>query len=60
MEENKNIFSTGEKEYPFYHEGMTRGEWLEERSYLAEHIPEWHQGKYVPLWKQREQAATNQ
>lgn len=42
------------KEYHFYKPGMTLEEWYSERAYLGKHIDEWHNGTYIPLWKQKE------
>lgn len=39
---------------PFLREGMTVGEFLEERKYLGEHYQEFLDGSYEPLWRKCE------
>ena len=46
--------TSGMKEYHFYKPGMTLEEWYSEREHLGKHIDEWHNGTYIPLWKQKE------
>ena len=47
-------------EYPFVRDGMTVGEYIEEKIYYGEHFQEYRRGKYKPLWKQREETIENQ
>jgi len=56
MEENEWC-TEGMKESPFYYTGMSPDEYETERTYWGKHIKEWTQGKYLPLWKQKEIAS---
>lgn len=40
------------KEAPYWREGMTPEEYDKEREYLNNHIKEYWEGSYLPLWKQ--------
>lgn len=55
MEGIKWVPSDGDKEWVFYHDGMTEEEFDEEYLYLNDHIEDWHKGRYKPLWKQRQE-----
>ena len=41
-------------EAPFWRNGMTPEEYDEEREYLGKNFHLLREGKYTPLWKQRE------
>lgn len=53
MDGIKWVPSAGDKEWVFFHEGMTEEEFDEEYLYLNDHIDDWQHGRYKPLWKQR-------
>ncbi len=40
-------------QYPFVHEGMSVGEYFEEKKYYGENYEKVLKGEYVPLWQQR-------
>ena len=40
-------------QYPFVHEGMSVGEYFEEKKYYGENYEKVLKGEYVPLWKQK-------
>ncbi len=42
------------KQYPFVRKGMTVEEYNKEKEYLGHHFKEYKEGKYIPLWKQKE------
>ena len=50
-EEEKRIIKSFE--YPFYYDDITLETFEEERTYFFEHVNEYHQGKYMPLYAQR-------
>lgn len=52
MEESKWC-TAGMKEAPFYHEGMTWEEYEAEQIYFQENNKAWHDGAYIPLWRQK-------
>ena len=47
------IPTPGDREWPFYRDGMTEKEFNEEYRYMSDHIEDWQKGTYMPLWKQR-------
>ncbi len=52
---DKSTWASGTiKEVPFWREDMSVEEYEEERIYLYEHWDDLQNGKYVPLWKQKE------
>lgn len=55
MEENKDWASAGLKEMPFWRNGMTPEEYDAEREYYLKNIKLFREGKYIPLWKQKQQ-----
>lgn len=54
MEDRVWIPTDGDREWPFYRDGMTEREFNEEYLDLSENITDWQSGQYIPLWKQRE------
>lgn len=50
--DNKNWATETLKEAPYWREGMSVEEYEKERNYFHQHIAEWTNGKYIPLWKQ--------
>lgn len=44
----------GMKEWVFWRDGMTQEEYDAEYRYFYEHIEDWQNGTYQPLWKQKE------
>lgn len=42
------------KEAPFWHDSMTPEEYDTERDYLNNHIEDYWNGSYMPLWKQKQ------
>lgn len=40
-------------QYPFVHEGMSVGEYYEEKKYYGENYDKVLNGEYVPLWQQK-------
>ena len=50
--ENELPFS--KRQYPFYRKGMGIEEWRIESKYMSDHLEDVRQGKYKPLWKQKE------
>ena len=55
MEEAKTIESLDPRmwEYPFVYKGMTIEAYTEEKDYYGRNWKSVHDGKYMPLWKQR-------
>lgn len=53
-EKNYEEFSPTLKEAPYYHDGMTFEEYDIEREYYLKNLDLVHEGKYVPLWKQKQ------
>ena len=53
MDPNEVITDFTLLEYPFMHEGITHGEFDEEKIYFAQHYDDYRKGNYTPLWKQR-------
>ena len=53
VEEELGPFVINQK--PYVHEGMTVGEYYEEREYYRNNWDKVLDGTYVPLWKQKEQ-----
>ena len=43
-------------EAPYWRNGMTPEEYDEEREYLGKNFTLLKEGKYIPLWKQREKS----
>ena len=43
----------GMKEAPYWRDGMTYAEFEEERTYFYEHLDEYRNGTYTPLWGQK-------
>lgn len=41
------------KEAPYWRNGMTPEEYEEERDYFNNHLKEFYDGTYVPMWKQK-------
>ena len=39
-------------EYPFVKKGMTIAEYRKEKKYFFEHLKDYHNGTYKPLWQQ--------
>ena len=54
MEENEYWATDTLKEAPFWREGMSPEEYDEEREYLSKNFYLLQEGKYIPLWKQKE------
>jgi len=54
MEGNKDWASYTLKEVPFWRDDMTPEEYDTEREYYAKNFHLVREGKYVPLWKQKE------
>ena len=54
MEDDKGWASETLKEVPFWRDDMTPEEYDEERMYYAKNFNLVKEGKYIPLWKQRE------
>ncbi len=54
MEENTEWASYSLKEAPYWRKGMTVEEYEVEREYYYKHIEDVKEGKYKPLWKQKE------
>lgn len=54
MEGNKDWASYTLKEVPFWRDDMTPEEYDIEREYYAKNFHLVREGKYVPLWKQKE------
>ena len=55
MENKKSDWATGTlKEVPFWREDMSVEEYEEERNYLNQHLTDYMNNRYIPLWKQRE------
>lgn len=46
-------------QYPFVFEGMTVGEYLEEKKYYLNHCKEVRNRTYKPLWKQKKAESLN-
>ena len=42
------------KEVPFWREDMQPEEYEEERNYFLSHYEDYTNGKYTPLWKQKQ------
>lgn len=42
-------------EYPFIYKKMPIEKYNEEKEYYWKHLDDYHNGKYVPLWKQRKE-----
>lgn len=40
------------REQPYYHYGMSKEDVIAENNYLNNHIEEFYDGTYSPLWKQ--------
>lgn len=47
-------YSAGMQEFPFWHDGITPEEFEEERKYFLSNPQLYHEGKYIPLYKQKE------
>ena len=41
------------KEVPFWREDMQPDEYDKEREYFAKHYEDYKNGKYIPLWQQK-------
>lgn len=58
MGENKSWATESLKEFPFWRDGMEPEEFDREREYYLKNTNLVSQGKYMPLWKQRESTKT--
>lgn len=54
MAESDDWASDFVKEVPFWRNGMSFEEYEKEHDYWWQHIKEWAEGAYEPLWKQAE------
>lgn len=59
MAKQSNWATYGMMEAPFWRNGMTPEEYEDEDEYFYKHIKDWHNGTYIPLWKQQEMQTAN-